>query len=255
MANLEEQRARVARIVENKRRRDLGSLRNPMDIMEGQYGINDPRNPYLQGIDAVGLLNMTSFADDPSLQGREGNFSWGRQGGVPFREISVLPQEGTFNPPARNPSRHPGGPNPLLLDPPSNIENGFRELTPTQYENIVTHEVGHSGDQALGYYKGWDREKDPSLTAQLENAAHNMLYAHNVGGLIDPEVSGRRRFERTRDPLINRGVDRRGTVEVDPVAAQKRLTEANKKARVLLGEARKKAEDQGRFIVNQSKYY
>jgi len=219
MASLEEQRARAARIVENKRRRDLGSLRNPMDIMEGQYGINDPRNPYLQGIDAVGLLNMTSFADDPSLQGREGNFSWGRQGGVPFREISVLPQ------------------------------------APNEYEDVVTHEVGHSGDQALGYYKGWDREKDPSLTAQLENAAHNMLYAHNVGGLIDPEVSGRRRFERTRDPLINRGVDRRGTVDIDPVAAQERLTEANKKARVLLGEARKKAEDQGRFIVNQSKDY
>jgi hypothetical protein len=220
MANLEEQRARVARIVENKRRRDLGSLRSPMDIMEGQYGLNDPSNPYLQGIDKVGLLNMTSFTENPSLQGREGNFSWGRRvDGVPYREISVLP------------------------------------LPPNEYEDIVTHEVGHSGDQGLGYYKGWDREGDPSLTAQLENAAHNMLYAHNVGGLIDPEISGRREFKQTRDPLINRGVDRRGTVEVDPVAAQERLTEANKKARVLLGEARKKAEDQGRFVVNRSKYY
>ena len=146
----------VQDIVERKRRRDLGSLRNPMDILEGQYGLNDPSNPYLQGIDQAGLLNMTSAREVPAFSGTtQGRAEWGPG----YRDISILPQVTDVLDPMRNPSKH---------------------LTPNQYEDVMTHEVGHLGEQAVGNYRNWGDD--------VEDRSHNMLYGRNVGGVLIPMI-------------------------------------------------------------------
>lgn len=212
--------AQVRDAVERKRRRDLRSLRNPMDIMEGEYGINDPSNPYLQGIDQAGLRNMTSAREVPAIPyGRKGDFTWGGN----RRDIRILPQVTDVLDPMRKPSMH---------------------LSPNQYEDTMTHEVGHSGEQAVGNYRTWN--------PGVENRSHNMLYAENVGGITDPndpyfgttEEHGRGilsdrlggRTLQTDPPNI--GPESRSWVDVDPVAAQERLADINRKSKFegLLGQ-------------------
>ena len=208
--------AQVRDAVERKRRRDLGALRNPMDIMEGEYGINDPSNPYLQGIDQAGLRNMTSAREVPAIPyGRKGDFTWGGN----RRDIRILPQVTDVLDPMRNPSMH---------------------LSPNQYEDTMTHEVGHSGEQAVGNYRTWN--------PGVENRSHNMLYAPNVGGVTDPKnpyfgtteehgrgilsdrLGGRTLQTDAHSEAMSpyMGPTSKSWVDVDPVAAQERLADINR---------------------------
>jgi lysozyme len=217
----------VQDIVERKRRRDLGSLRNPMDIMEGQYGLNDPSNPYLQGIDVAGLENMTSAREVPSIGGSinpkysdRGAARWGpnRRGVDPWNRR----QEGRYIKILGVDPEHTG-----VL--PS--EEGL--LSPEQYDETMTHEVGHLGEQAVGNYSPWGRE--------VLDRSHNMLYAPNVGGVTDPKnpyVGDRLGVGKTS--RYDEGVPQLGIeggtigVDVDPIAAQERLLGANQKARSMI---------------------
>ena len=212
MANLSLSQVRDA--VERKRRRDLGSLRSPMDIDEGQYGLNDPSNPYLQGIDKAGLRNMTSAREVPSVRygkNTRGQAQWGRGTGPqdwrPTRDIRIL-------------------------------DEGL--LSPEEYEDTMTHEVGHLGEQAVGNYRGFNDE--------ISDRSHNMLYAPNVGGVIDPndpyfgtlkeEVVGSNPFTQN-EVMSTKGIlsDRLGTSHrsPNPVAAQERLADVNRKSRDMQG--------------------
>lgn len=212
MANLN--LAQVRDAVERKRRRDLGSLRSPMDIDEGQYGLNDPSNPYLQGIDKAGLRNMTSAREVPSVRygkNTRGQAQWGRGTGPqdwrPTRDIRIL-------------------------------DEGL--LSPEEYEDTMTHEVGHLGEQAVGNYRGFNDE--------ISDRSHNMLYAPNVGGVIDPndpyfgtlkeEVVGSNPFTQN-EVMSTKGIlsDRLGASHrsPNPVAAQERLADVNRKSRDMQG--------------------
>ena len=212
----------VQDIVERKRRRDLGSLRNPMDILEGQYGLNDPSNPYLQGIDQAGLLNMTSAREVPAFSGTtQGRAEWGPG----YRDISILPQVTDVLDPMRNPSKH---------------------LTPNQYEDVMTHEVGHLGEQAVGNYRNWGDD--------VEDRSHNMLYGRNVGGVFDPRApyfgtpgvdpinqDYRRGILSDRlggDQTLKHVADRHKWVPVDTMDAQERLADVNRQSKFegLLGQ-------------------
>ena len=205
----------VQDIVERKRRRDLGSLRNPMDILEGQYGLNDPSNPYLQGIDQAGLLNMTSAREVPAFSGTtQGRAEWGPG----YRDISILPQVTDVLDPMRNPSKH---------------------LTPNQYEDVMTHEVGHLGEQAVGNYRNWGDD--------VEDRSHNMLYGRNVGGVFDPRdpyfgtpgvdpinQDYRRGILSDRlggDQTLKHVADRHKWVPVDTMDAQERLADVNRQSK------------------------
>ena len=209
--------SQVQDIVERKRRRDLGALRSPMDI--GEYGLNDPSNPYLQGIDQAGLLNMTSAEEVPAFDTNKwGDFTWG--GGD--NRIRILP-EGT--------------------------------ISPQQYEDTMTHEVGHSGEQAIGNYGTWN--------PGVENRSHNMLDAVNIGGVTDPndpyfgntKEHGRgilSEFDadnNLRDRLGGRTLqtdphseaispyvrpDSWSWKDVDPVAAQDRSIDVNRRSREMI---------------------
>ncbi len=162
MANLN--LAQVRDAVERKRRRDLGSLRSPMDI--GQYGLNDPSNPYLQGIDKAGLLNMT-LAREAKLGGPRGQARWNhpRTGPADWR-----------------PDRE------LRVD--TDIFQKYRDRSQEQRDKTITHEVGHLGEQALGNYRsGISRSpvvNNPHLSGTLEDRSHNMIMGENVGGIFDP---------------------------------------------------------------------
>ncbi len=211
MANLSLSQVRDA--VERKRRRDLGSLRNPMDIDEGQYG---PSNPYLQGIDQAGLMNMTSAREVPAFSGTtQGRAEWGPG----YRDISILPQVTDVLDPMRNPSKH---------------------LTPNQYEDVMTHEVGHLGEQAVGNYRNWGDD--------VEDRSHNMLYGRNVGGIFDPndpyfgttEEHGRGVLSDRLggDRTLKHVEGRHDWVPVDTMDAQERLADVNRKSKFegLLGQ-------------------
>ena len=209
MANLN--LAQVRDAVERKRRRDLGSLRSPMDIDEGQYG---PSNPYLQGIDQAGLMNMTSAREVPAFSGTtQGRAEWGPG----YRDISILPQVTDVLDPMRNPSKH---------------------LTPNQYEDVMTHEVGHLGEQMVGNYRNWGGD--------VENRSHNMLYGRNVGGVFDPndpyfgttEERGILSDRLGGDETLKHGEGGSEWVPVDTMDAQDRLADVNKKSKFegLLGQ-------------------
>lgn len=210
MANLSLSQVRDA--VERKRRRDLGSLRNPMDIMEGQYGLNDPSNPYLQGIDKAGLRNMTSAREVPSVfhgENIRGQAHWGGRTGPqdwrPNRDIRIL---------------------------------GEGLLSPEEYEDTMTHEVGHLGEQAVGNYRNWGDD--------VEDRSHNMLYGRNVGGVFDPndpyfgttEERGILSDRLGGDRTLKRVEGRHDWVDVDPMDAQERLADINRKSKFegLLGQ-------------------
>jgi hypothetical protein len=210
MANLSLSQVRDA--VERKRRRDLGSLRNPMDIMEGQYGLNDPSNPYLQGIDKAGLRNMTSAREVPSVfhgENIRGQAHWGGRTGPqdwrPNRDIRIL---------------------------------GEGLLSPEEYEDTMTHEVGHLGEQAVGNYRNWGDD--------VEDRSHNMLYGRNVGGVFDPndpyfgttEERGILSDRLGGDRTLKHVEGRHDWVDVDPMDAQERLADINRKSKFegLLGQ-------------------
>ena len=230
MANLN--LAQVRDAVERKRRRDLGSLRSPMDI--GQYGLNDPSNPYLQGIDKAGLLNMT-LAREAKLGGPRGQARWNH------------PRPG---PEDWRPDRE------LRVD--TDIFQKYRDWSQEQRDKTITHEVGHLGEQALGNYRNWGGD--------VEDRSHNMIMGENVGGIFDPnnpyfgDIVRRRitelddlrpeehrdgisrpdirKYKGTEDEVVIPGVnttvrhDDGGMkwVDVDPLAAQDRLAQVNRQA-------------------------
>ena len=108
-------------------------------------------------------------------------------------------------------------------------------ISPQQYEDTMTHEVGHSGEQAVGNYGTWN--------PGVEHRSHNMLDAVNIGGVADPndpyfgtlkeEVVGSNPFTQN-EVMSTKGIlsDRLGVIQgVDPIAAQDRLADVNRKSR------------------------
>jgi GH24 family phage-related lysozyme (muramidase) len=191
----------VQDIVRRKRRRDMGTPNSPMDIFEGDFSVVD--DPYLQGIDQAGLLNMTSVEEVPAFDTNKwGDFTWG--GGN--NRIRILPEDR------------------VGLDP-INRRRGL--LTPEQYEDVMAHEVGHSGEQAIGNYATWN--------PGVENRTHNMLYGHNIAGYFPTEQPSTLQTDAhsgVMSPYMGPGS--RSWVDVDPVAAQERLLGVNQKARSMI---------------------